>query len=352
MPRSTTRAAESAEFVRRSSATIEWSPIFRAWKADLDEANASGDVYATYTYRTTIDAITSEVEKAYRSFLPRPPLSHETEPEAAHDALYSLMVNAGQTRSQMKRRKAIAASLDLIESRTRDCNVELALRRCQFESARATTPKFPGQAPIAGPEVVRTWLIDQADLALACHERARGNDVALAGRALCRHRFFKALFDERAHEGDPWATSRKITQEWVSAHREYPQPTLFTAHCHLVQIMVDPNLRPSITCAESPISKPDLPSSRAIAGSRRQCLIDQVSAGTPLSAKQVEELTYLASLANSQGHLGQAPLDFHHILAGVGVSHRRWASMGAFGETPGLRLFNWLLLALQSAGYL
>lgn len=354
--RNTTRAARSVEVVRLTSAIFEWSSIFGTWKADLGQASASGDVYAAHAYRTTIDAVSDEVEKAYRSFHPELPQSHRMEPEAAHDALYGIMVKPGTTRRLAKRRKAVAASLERIDKLTRDRDNELALRGGQLERARAKTPMIPHGAPTASPEVFRTWLIDQADMALACHERVQGKDAALAESALCQHRFFKTLFDDRAHQGDPWTASRRIRRELATTYPESLQRTLRKAHRHLVQVMVDPNLRPSTTSAESPLSKPVLPDSRAAAGPRRQHIVDQVSAGNPLSAEQVEELTYLGRLADSQGHLEpwgmQVPRHFHQFLASVTGSPLRSTSVETFPETPDLEPFRWLLLKLQSAGYL
>ena len=332
------------------------SAVLGKWKSQIDLAVESGDRYTAHAYRSAVRAMSEEVGRAYRSFHAGSSPRAQIEPEAAYDALSRLSTDASVTRKQDWRSKAVASRLAQINHFARKEDKRLAKRGRELEGARALTPSGPNQAPVASPDVFRDWLINQADMTLACHERARGKNKDLAERALCEHRYCKALFDSGAHEGDPWTASRTIRKALASRTQTSLRPVLRDAHRHLVQVMVDPNLRPAKPSAQSPISKPHLPVPMRSTGTRRQDLVKQVSGGKLLSAEQVDELAYLARLADNQGHLrawgARASPDARRVLASVTGSTHQWDSIAASPAKSDLNAFEWLLSALESAGYL
>ena len=355
LSRGTTQAPQSPDTAGPEPSDVAWSSVLRNWKACLRRAVKSGDVYAVHAYGTAVNAISREADRAYRSFKPDPVASFRVEPEEAYAFLHRLMVKGGASRKQVAHRRELASELSRLDDLLRSKDAELARRARQLADARATAPPSCEQAPIAQPVVIRNWLINQADMALARHEQALRRDEVLADRALCEHRYFALLFHERAHKFDPWASSCAIRRRLAGETHASVQPFLRSAHEHLLQVMVDPILRPSILSAKMPISKPKLPASASIAGMGRQSLVDQVSSGKTLSAKQVEELAYLVCLANSQGEFGpwaaRVQSSLPQILVLVSGSPPP-SAVATSSAASGLKLFEWMLSALESAGYL
>ncbi len=329
---------------------------FGAWKAQLDQASASGDVYTAHAYRTAIAGICTEMARVQRVFGHKTPQAHQPEPAASYQALRRLAADSGTTRKQQQRRKALATNLTRIDSLIQQKDFELARRSHQLAAYRAPAPPSRGQASVVRPEVLRVWLIDQADMALACHVRASGKDDVAAQRAWCEHLYFKQLFDKRAQQGDPWAMSRAIRTVLVASHSRAWRPVLHLAHCHLVQVMTDPDLKPSNTTAEAPISSRNLPCVEPDVNSRRRRLCEPASGGALLSESQANELDFLVRLADSQDDLGPAAgkvaLQCRCLLATLSGAEPEAPEFAALPTAVKKKMLESILAQLACAGYL